>query len=476
MKKNLFFIAIYILLGLNSCKKFVEPVSPLDKITSTEVYSNNTTATAVLSKQYVNLKAVFDGAISLHTGLSGDELTLRNNDQDLNRFYLNSLRSEDNNGRYWGQLYRINYAANDAIEAIPNSTGITEAVKSQLLGEAKFIRAFCHFYLYCFYGNIPIIKSTDYRENKIATRNSKLEIFNQIIADLKDSQALLSLNYLSSDIMTPSSERVRPNKNVASALLSKVYLYNEDYINAEKESTRLIEDPNYSLVNLDQVFLKNSQETIWQLQSTAPIVTNTNECPLYIFDNEHFPAIEISDALKDSFQAGDQRFNNWISSYQDLNSAPAITHYFSYKYKIAKQGAPVTEYFMIFRLAEQYLIRAESRIKNNNIPQGINDLNLIRNRATDYMVSSGLQLKSLSMSLSQSDALKALEYERKIELFCEMGNRWFDMRRTGRINQIMPGIAVVKGSQWNNNWAIYPIPLTDIQNAPGLSKDQNPGY
>jgi hypothetical protein len=60
--------------------------------------------------------------------------------------------------------------------------------------------------------------------------------------------------------------------------------------------------------------------------------------------------------------------------------------------------------------------------------------------------------------------------ERRVELFCEWGNRWFDLKRTGTA-------AAVLGAEktgYSANAALYPLPQTQIQLDNQLT--QNPGY
>lgn len=73
--------------------------------------------------------------------------------------------------------------------------------------------------------------------------------------------------------------------------------------------------------------------------------------------------------------------------------------------------------------------------------------------------------------------LQAILHERQVELFSECGHRWFDLKRTGSINNVMGepgGVCSSKGGTWNLNKALYPVPQSDLSNDPNLT--QNPGY
>jgi len=126
----------------------------------------------------------------------------------------------------------------------------------------------------------------------------------------------------------------------------------------------------------------------------------------------------------------------------------------------------MTEYTMVLRLAEQYLIRAEARAQQNNLSAAQSDLNVIRTRAA----------LSPTTANTQSTLLTAILHERQVELFSEWGHRWFDIKRTGNVDAVMGngGACAAKGGVWNTNWQLYPIIQLQLQLNPALV--QNSGY
>jgi hypothetical protein len=176
----------------------------------------------------------------------------------------------------------------------------------------------------------------------------------------------------------------------------------------------------------------------------------------------------MSSNLINSFEPGDLRFSNWVGIFVD----PSLqdTFYFPYKYKIYLQNQSLAEYVMVFRLAEQYLIRAEAEANGagNGISAATSDLNIIRARAN---------LQPYSGPMNSQSVMAAILHERQIELFTEWGHRWFDLRRANDLNSVMgaPGnICAGKGGIWNPDWALMPLPLSELQINPNLT--QNPGY
>ena len=121
---------------------------------------------------------------------------------------------------------------------------------------------------------------------------------------------------------------------------------------------------------------------------------------------------------------------------------------------------------MMFRLAEQYLIRAEARAQQNNISDAQADLNKIRTRA---------RLPNTTAA-DKNSILSAILHERQTELFSEWGNRWFDLKRTNNIDAVMSIMTPKKanGLQWQSYKQLNPLPFTEIQRDPSLL--QNLGY
>jgi hypothetical protein len=455
-----------------ACKKLVEVSPPITGVTGANVYNSDATAAAVLTGIYTQLsKAGYTSpgltALSFFAGLSADEFVLYNGVSNPVQiaYYKNNLSINTGGAEFWISIYPVIFICNSAVEGLNQSSSLTPAVKKQLMGEAKFLRAIFYFYLVNLYGDVPLIISTDYKVNDILPRTSKAQVYQQIISDLKDAQTLLTAFYVDGGAVNITKERVRPNKWAATALLARTYLFMGDYGNAEAEATAIITDSSlYSLDNLNNVFLANSNESVWQLQPVTAGVTNTQDAYLFIIpptgpDPNSWP-VYLSINLLNSFEAGDQRKTNWIDSV----TANGITYYYPFKYKVNSLNAPVTEYLMIFRLGEQYLIRAEARAQQGNIAAAQADLDAIRTRAGLPNISAN----------DQPSLLAAIAHERRVELFAEWGHRWLDLKRTKTADAVMSQMTPQKGGVWNINQQLYPLPNFDIQR--DINLIQNPGY
>lgn len=145
---------------------------------------------------------------------------------------------------------------------------------------------------------MPII--TDYRVNEALPRTSSVQVYQQIISDLKDAQSLLS-------VTSPTVGTVRPNKWAATGLMARVYLYQKEWANAEAEASKIIDGNVFSLVNdLNTVFLADSKEAIWSLM---PVNTfNTAEGATFVPSSATVrPPYVLTNVLLNSFETNDKR-------------------------------------------------------------------------------------------------------------------------------------------------------------------------
>jgi hypothetical protein len=465
---------IVLIMPSTGCKKLIEVDPPIQDVVGSNIYSSNATAAAVLTGIYTDMSnySIFSGVsgVSVRTGLSADELVSVTTPPDiLSALYSNSL-TNNGNELFWTDLYAYIFRANAAIEGINASTGITAPVKQQLLGEAKFLRAFMYFYLVNLYGDVPLLTSTDIKVNSVAPRIGKDQVYEQVIQDLQDAQNSLNEYYVGADAVTVSQERVRPNKAAATALLARAYLYTAQWALAEQEAGKLIAAASdYQLEAPEAVFLNTSKEAVWQLQ---PVVPSYNTLDAVTFMLEAIPMgpnssrpVFLSRNIFNAFEPGDIRKTAWVDSVTVDNN----TYAYPAKYKIYAPDQPRTEYLMVLRLSEQYLIRAEARVQQGRLKgpgSAEEDLNAIRARAGLSPTAAG----------SQATMLNAILQERKVELFTEWGHRWLDLKRTGKVDEVMSVVTPAKGGSWAASKALYPIPVLDIQRNPGLKGHQNPGY
>lgn len=452
-------IAIFLLMTI-SCEDFIEVEVPADKLTVDTVFDSDETARSAMQGIYNQLfRSVLysngsTNSVTALAGLSAGELyPFLETDLVYVEFKENELLPNNPyNYNLWNSAYHAIYMTNSLLEGILESDKMSEDIKDQLEGEARFIRAFTYFNLVNLYGEVPLILSTDYRVNGQMGRTSIEEVYDQILTDLHEAIALLDEDY-------KNGERTQVNRYVAEALLARIYLYRQEWALAEAHSTNVIKQSAYYqlLEDLDLVFLMNSREAIWQISPAGmgSSVTNTKEGALFVSNN---PTFGLSDELTASFALLDERGVNWIG-YDPERDA-----YYPHKYKDGRSSNNITEYSMVLRLAEQYLIRAEARAQQGNLPGGISDVDKIKERA-------GLALLSeTNPEIDQEELFDEILNERKKELFTEWGHRWFDLKRTGEASEILGSTNPL----WQDTDVLYPIPEQERMKNTNLG--QNEGY
>ena len=449
---GLFLLAI----GLASCKKLISVPIPDNELISSSVFLDSIPTQSAVNGMYSQFyngpmggSGYYSYYITLDPARLADETYAVSSTVD--DFTNNSLLPGNGNvDELWNSSYASIYTANSIIQNAQGSTGISATLKTQITGEAKFIRALCYFYLVNYFGDVPLVLTTDVTGNGSLPRTAASAVYAQMVTDLTDAQ-----NTLAADYSWSQGNRTRANTWAASALLARVYLYQGNWVGAEAAATRVINESSlFSLVpDPNNVFLKNSAESI------LSFYTNFDGFP-YITEFTYLtgtvlPNYAMTSELLQAFEPGDSRSAKWIDSV----TYGGTVYKFPYKYKNITTGAN-TEYQVCLRLGEQYLIRAEARMQQGNFSGAQSDLDMIRTRA-------GL---AGTTAANTTTLTTAIAHERQVEMFYEWGDRWLNLKRTNTANTVLgaekPG--------WVGTDTLYPIPQIAISTNPNLT--QNAGY
>jgi starch-binding outer membrane protein, SusD/RagB family len=466
--KKLFIIPILAIFV--SCEKFVEVDPPVQSILASNVFKDSNTAVSAISGLYLSVVGTSGftspklgaGAATYFPGLSADELIpdAVGVSPEGSQFYNNAISIGGPNSPtgaselegLWINPYYTIYNCNSVIEGLLETTTISTNLKNQLIGEAKFLRAFSNFYLANMFGPIPLIKSTDYTKNRLLSRSSIEDVYKDIEQDLLSAQQLVSTAY-------PSAGKYRVNKAVVTAFLSRLYLYQKNWSAAEAAATELVQSAQYLLeTNLNNVFLVNSKEAIYQFYPSQPASFQTIEGLKFIpVNTTSIPSIIVNEVLVNSFEGTDQRKASWLNKV----TVGGKDYYYPFKYKIRiSSGSAVSEPYTVFRLAEQYLIRAEARCQLNKLTEAVSDINVLRTRAGIPAI----------VVTTQASIMDTIVKERRSELFVEWGHRWFDLKR---LNLADATLSAVKPG-WKPTAILFPIPYRELNVHPNLT--QNSGY
>ncbi|MFD2938454.1 RagB/SusD family nutrient uptake outer membrane protein [Flavobacterium notoginsengisoli] len=450
------YIAVFsfFILGLTSCDSALEVDLPSNQLSSETVYSSDATTDAAVNGIYNSMVTGFYyNQIHSVLGQTSDELILRSG--LTNPYTSNELVETDGSmSSMWTELYKTIYNANNVIEGITKSTTLTPAKTKRWIAEAKFLRAYCFFYLTNIWGEVPLVLTTDIDISALLPQSSQEVIYAQILKDLTEASQDLPANYDNYD-----NERIRATKGASEALLARVNLYLGRWNEAANHATAVInETGTYGMITdlsaTNSPFISDNSEAILQIPYFNVNYTYEGSS---VFVNANTATFLLRNG-NSLFEADDARKINWtrnVTSTQGSLAGVAPT-----KYKNRFTDSPI-ERSTVLRLAELYLIRAEARVKSNNITGAQQDINTIRNRA----------LLDNTTLTDSNQLLELIALERQRELFAENGHRWLDLKRTGKINETL---SVLTGKIWTATDALYPIPETAIRSNPFLK--QNSGY
>jgi hypothetical protein len=454
--------------ALPACEEYLEIPAPTNSVTGETVFLNKGTIDKLMNNMYYNW-ANASGIVLQYTRSAEFFSDNAYNPTGIS-FYpemTGELTPESSamSAGLWAIWYTTVYGANLILEGLPDAPGITdETLRNAYMGAALTIRAGAHYYLARTFGDVPINLTTDVDENSFKPRMPVAEVYAQVIADLNEAMTLLPET-------SAGNKRYIDNKYIPQALLARVYTTMGNWAAAETAANAVIASGKYQLLtNLADVFYRPSQEVISSLGNTWAFsatyqnrtLTGLGFDPVNTSGQNSYPA--LSEDLLNSFETGDNRKTVWVNLENSGGYSNPNNRYFSLKY--LNTAVPVVagkeQDYVLIRLAEMYLIRAEARARQNNLTGATSDLNAIRNRA-------GL---ANTTATTQTDLINAIIKERRVEFFHEGGYRWDDLVRTGTAD------AVLSALPWKINWdsykTLWPIPMAQVRLNSNL--EQNPGY
>jgi len=445
--KKIFFIlfGIYILSNTGCLKD----VTPSDAITPDILTSTVEGLTQAVNGAYALFKdqVVFNGTSDDNnmylrqyfqmSDFASDDIVCGQVTEDpfFLSFSLNHSPAQTNSRYFWFISYKAINDVNTVIEAAEKIAD-PDATINQLKGECYFLRAFCHFTLVRFYAR-PFSQNPDAdgivlrlstSDPAIKARSSVKEVYASIIADTQKA----------ADLMTQPRGVAYASKEAAWALLSRVYLYEEDNANAVDYATKVINSGRFKLTN------KNSFQTLF---ADAQGSTETIFCiaftpaedygkfgsiasMLYSDGNSGWGEEYASQSLRDVMSEHPEDIR-WSYIYPltddngDLQKKNGIEIYYITKFSF-QDGSPTLSSPIMFRLAEMYLNRAEANAKMNKTKEALDDVDMIRkNRNLQNALYNGVVPAG-------STALDVVLKERRLEFFAE-GQRTFDVYRNNLV-------------------------------------------
>ncbi len=384
--------------------------------------------------------------------------------------------------RWYSALYKGVRRANIVILKIP-PISMDEDLKKRYLGEARFLRGLFYFDLVRAFGDLP--KVTDPNPPRKLSRSPKAEIYSEIIIP----DLLFAIENLPEKSAFPTTDAGRATKGAAKALLAKVHLYQNDFINAEKYAMEVINSGQYDLEDdFSEAFSLAGQfgvESVFEIGAEQNAGGNqfANTQGVRGNPNRGWGFNRPSVALINFFEAGDLRKDATVIflgetidgvfiegdnstldiTYADPPTNSVIKEIETYNQKVWVPGTGTIEEFgynkRLIRYADVLLMAAEALNENSKTPEALVPLNKVRERA-------GL------LPIVETDKVMVRQIiadERRAELAME-GQRFWDLVRTGKAASVLGPTGFVAGKH-----ELFPIPLSEIDLSEG-TMEQNPNW
>lgn len=429
----------------------------------------------------------------------------------------------------WGWAYRMINNANIIIKNVDGlpAGGMSQKNKDEVSGEAKFFRAYAYNLLATLFGKVPLVTEPLSSPKTDFTRTSLDSVNAVIVADLEfASTKLPDIDNVKSN--SKGKLYSRANKAMASQLLAEVYLRMGKNDLAEAQCNMVLTSGKFSLVtarygkNLalpgdpfsdmfvygNQRKVQGNKEAIWVMEQENPAtvpggITNSpqqrrNWGAAYY----QIAGMNICDSLGGRGIAR-MRLTNWViyNLYEPTdmrNSENNLRHRFYYNtpgaanfgqqvpytgedtvFKICPHTTKWFQYdpldafgfamikdFILMRLGETYLLKAEAQFKQGKTAEAAATLTTLRARSN----ASAVTASQVTMDFILDERVRELLAEE---------NRRMTLMRTGTL--------VARTTKYNTQafnpiigiaakHLLLPIPQSEINLNKDAVLEQNPGY
>jgi len=446
--------ALAALTAMAACDGILQ-TEPVTSLPQDQMIQDAATATASLNGTYDALQSgsYYGLSAPLVGDLAADNAVWSGTFQYLGEMQTNRMQADNAEvTSLWSAIYRSINRANLLINIVPSVASISEPIRSDVMGQAYFIRALGFHNLVKYWGPVPIPTAftTGPDESKAYVRTPVNDVYTQVLRDL-DSAQVLTRNITNTRYATPTAAR---------ALRARVLFYRAevpgnanrlaDYQAALDAANQVLAGRDTLVVPYADLFSalgSNTSEDIFRVAFNATESNGLSNYYLSVGRAEVAP----SSGLDAAYPAGDIRKAVSVRP-SGVASRPLNGTKWS--------ARPGTEHVHVIRLAEVVLIKAEALARLNRLPEAVAQYNKVRIRA-------GLAPHTLGNQVTtQVAVINQIELERRLELALE-GDRWSDLIRLGKVLQ-------VKGIQDRPGQALFPIPIRDTRVSPLLM--QNPGY
>lgn len=488
-----FYISLSLAILLSGCTDMLEE-KPKSSIAPGQFFSNDAQCIQAVNGVYSWLNDLFGQEDIWKSIEHGTDLIMYVPTNDFNQEYTVTAASPGNVSAIWRKCYTAIGNANLTISRI-GTAPVSDALKSRLTGEAKYLRALHYYVLSNTFGDVPVwTGEKSVEEVSKLSRSPLAEVRTQIRADLLDAANSLPDTWTGADVG-------RVTKGAALSLLAKVYLFDKDWANAQKYAEQVVALNVYQLVNFADVFdpnnrFRNNKESVFEIQFKRDNATNTNVKVNYYYtwflpvkdsNNRTHAGVDFgttvlrgyenyypSAAFVNMFETGDRRkdvtlatgfgtqtFNRFIKPNRPWFGAKF------WDLQANDRNSGKNLYFQ--RYSDVLLILAEALNEQNKTADALTWINKVRRE------HGGLTTE-LS-GLNQSQVRAVIMKERAIEFVGEFQRKW-DLGRWGTLVDAVKSVAAdnpIGAANVKATNALFPVPEAEIIKNPNLLP-QNPGY
>lgn len=356
-------------------------------------------------------------------------------------------------------------------EALIAKIGMDATLRSRLLGEAYFLRAYYYFDLVNNFGDVPIITKplkTFNEAYEVARTVPQSQAWALINDDLSKAKTALPATKFSS-----TAEKWRVSKGAVVALQAKVALYNQKWTEVIALVTELEGMGMYTLnanyfdnFNVSKEF--NDNEVIFAYDHISGQTVRKGNGISALLDwgffapsTDFLNAFEANDPrLAYTVNVTDKNVNKLLGSLNGANKG--------------NDDGPSNK--IMIRMADVLLWKAEAYNENNAYVNAITIINNIRRRArTSPTAAGGIApigtLPDRSVAVTNKAQIKSwLMQERRVELGFE-GQRLNDLKRWKTAKTVLTAL----GKNFQDHNYLYPVPQGEVDKS-GKAIVQNPGY
>jgi len=509
MKKDIYKVfALGIILSLGACKKdFLNQNNP-NAIAVENYFNTENDVLLAVSGTYQSLRS--SNTLGENSGLFTDERSddagRKDNQSNAGEpFQFNDFSLLPSNSylkSHWLALYQSITRSNVILANIDKVPFTVVANKANYSAEAKFIRALMYFELVRKWGPVPMVTkplSTPDEVSANTFRVPEADIYNQIVADLKDGLTSTLPN------LQPASGIGRASKAAINAYLGKVYLTmaatlpNNKAENLANANTYLLAAYNMKTFgNLSEIPYADVFDVAKKTSNKESLFVIANKQGDISFSSSiaanNQAKGETINSLKVSTGIGGNVKSDLINEYEtaDLRkdysvkfaNDPIVKDWFITKFRDASSNATNNGYggndWILMRYADVILMLAEVNMLQGNDALAIQYLDMVRTRAgmPGYAVS-----KLNATYAANFPTLKlAILHERRVEFAFEH-QRWFDLLRNFSAAELVTylrakpqttyGLAKLSNVTIKDRY--YPIPFDEVKLDP-VKMYQNPGY